>query len=229
MSATSPVGARPAVLLDVDNTLLDNDRVQLDLGERIERALGGAARERYWTHYDALREELGYADYLGALRRLCDGTKEAGRLGELTAFLLEYPFDQRLYPGAMEVLAYLREWAVPVIVSDGDTTYQPRKIRRSGLWDAVEGRVLVYVHKEQMQDEIDLLYPAPHHAMVDDKLRILNAMKAHRGNRLLTVFVRQGHYAHDTGAIAALPPADLSLEKIGDLRECGLPELLRAA
>jgi FMN phosphatase YigB (HAD superfamily) len=217
---------RAAVLLDVDNTLLDNDRVQQDLGDRIEQELGADARKRYWAHYEALREELGYADYLGALRRLVAKTNDAGRLETLTAFLLEYPFDHRLYPRTLEVIAYLREWALPVIVSDGDKAYQPRKIRRSGLWDAVEGRVLIYVHKEHMQDEIDRLYPAPRHAMVDDKLRILAAMKSHRGERITTVFVRQGHYAHDREANAALPPADLSLERIGDLLTCDLPSVL---
>jgi hypothetical protein len=221
-----PARGRAAVLLDVDNTLLDNDRVQQDLGDRIDQELGADARQRYWAHYDALREELGYADYLGALRRLAAGTGDAKGLESLTAFLLEYPFDRRLYPAALDVIAYLREWALPVIVSDGDTVYQPRKIRRSGLWDAVEGRVLIYVHKEQMQDEIDRLYPAPRHAMVDDKLRILAAMKSHRGERITTVFVRQGHYAHDREAIAALPSADLSLERIGDLLTCDLPSVL---
>jgi FMN phosphatase YigB (HAD superfamily) len=165
-------------------------------------------------------------DYLGALKRLAAETKDARRLESLTAFLLEYPFGQRLYPQALEVIAYLREWALPVIVSDGDSVYQPRKIRRSGLWDAVEGRVLIYVHKEQMQDEIDRLYPAPHHAMVDDKLRILAAMKSHRGERITTIFVRQGHYALDPQAIAAYPGADLSLEHIGDLLTCDLPAVL---
>jgi len=222
----NPSSGRAAVLLDVDNTLLDNDRVQQDLGDRIELELGADARQRYWAHYEALREELGYADYLGALKRLAADTKDARRLESLNAFLLEYPFAERLYPEALEVIAYLREWALPVIVSDGDKVYQPRKIRRAGLWDAVEGRVLIYVHKEQMQDEIDRLYPAPRHAMVDDKLRILAAMKSHRGKRITTVFVRQGHYAHDPEAIAALPGSDLSIERIGDLLTCDLPSVL---
>jgi len=216
---------RPAVLLDVDNTLLDNDQVQKDLGDRIEEDLGAAARERYWAHYNALREEHGYADYLGALKRLAAEPGNASSLEPLTAFLLGYPFDQRLYPKALEVIAYLREWALPVIVSDGDAVYQPRKIHRAGLWDAVEGRVLVYVHKEQSQDDIERRYPAPHYAMVDDKLRLLAAMKAHRGERLTTVFVRQGHYARDRKAIAALPAADLSIPRIGSLLACDLPSV----
>ena len=228
VAAIIPAG-RPAILLDVDNTLLDNDQVQKDLGDRIEQDLGATARQRYWAHYEALRDEVGYADYLGALRRLAPGTMDASQLESLTAFLLEYPFDRRLYPAALEVIAYLSEWALPVIVSDGDTVYQPRKIRRSGLWDAVAGRVLIYVHKEQMQDDIDRLYPAPRHAMVDDKLRILTAMKAHRGSTLTTIFVRQGHYAYDPAVIAAFPPADLSLARIGDLLTCDLPSVVRPA
>lgn len=220
-----PDSGRAVVLIDVDNTLLDNDQVQKELGERIERNLGAAARERYWAHYDALRDELGYADYLGALRRLAAESMKPAQRESLTAFLLEYPFDQRLYPAALEVIRYLRDWALPVIVSDGDTVFQPRKIRRSGLWDAVGGRVLIYVHKEDMQDEIDRLYPAPRHAMVDDKLRILAAMKAHRPG-LTTIFVRQGHYAHDPQVLAEYPPADLSLTRIGDLLTCDLPSVL---
>lgn len=217
---------RPAVLLDVDNTLLDNDQVQKDLGDRIEQELGAEARERYWAHFEALRNELGYVDYLGALKRLAAGAADARQIEPLTAFLLEYPFEQRLYPLALEVIANLREWALPLIVSDGDAVYQPRKIHRAGLWDAVDGRVLVYVHKEQMQDDIEQRYPAPHYAMVDDKLRLLAAMKAHRGKRITTIFVRQGHYAHDREAIAGLPPADLSIARIGDLLACDLPAVL---
>jgi FMN phosphatase YigB (HAD superfamily) len=215
-----------AVLLDVDNTLLDNDRVQKDLGDRIEQESGVAVRERYWAHYDTLRDALGYVDYLGALRRLADESGDTRQLASLTAFLLDYPFQSRLYPGALEVIACLREWALPVIVSDGDSVYQPHKIRRSGLWDAVEGRVLIYVHKERMQSDIELHYPAPRYAMVDDKLRILTEMKAHRGERVTTVFVRQGHYAHDPKVIDGLPPADLSIERIGDLPASDLRSLL---
>ena len=223
----SALEGAPVVLLDVDNTLLDNDRVQADLGDRIEQVLGTGAREHYWRVYEQLRNELGYADYLGALRRLAADGMDSTRVEALTSFLLDYPFDLRLYPRALEVLAYLSAWALPVIVSDGDTMYQPHKIRRSGLWDAVEGRVLVYLHKEQMLDEIDRLYPASHRAMVD-KLRILTAMKAQRGRALTTVFVRQGHYAHDPAVLAEFAPADLSLERIGDLLDCDLPAVLRA-
>jgi hypothetical protein len=204
-------------MLDVDNTLLDNDRVQEDLGNKIEEVGGPAARERYWALYEALREVLGYTDYLGALRQLGEGTLDPPKVEQLTTFLLAYPFKERLYPGALETIHDLRGWALPVIVSDGDTFYQPRKIQRSGLWDAVEGRVLVFIHKEDMLDEIDRLYPARKRAMVDDKLRLLAVMKTRRGDRLVTVFVRQGHYAHDPSIVEACPPADITLERIGDL------------
>ncbi|HUR19697.1 MAG TPA: HAD family hydrolase [Vicinamibacterales bacterium] len=225
--AGSMAGA-PVVLLDVDNTLLDNDRVQADLGERIELAGGAAARERYWALYEMLRSERGYADYLGTLERLAAERLDGRRLDDLTAFLLDYPFRDRLYANALEAIEALKDWSLPVIVSDGDTRYQPNKIRRSGIWDAVEGRVLIYVHKEQMQDEIDRLYPAWHHVMVDDKLRILAAMKAHRGTALTTVFVRQGHYAHDPAVLSKFAPADLSIERIGDLLTCDLSGRLDA-
>jgi FMN phosphatase YigB (HAD superfamily) len=220
---------RPVVLLDVDNTLLDNDRVKRDLGERIEEIHGSAAQALYWRIYEELRTERGFADYLGALRRLAETTRDPGACESLTAFLLDYPFEERLYPHALGVIRYLDNWALPVIVSDGDCVYQPRKIDRSGLWEAVEGRVHVYTHKEEMLDQVDLRYPASRYAMVDDKLRLLAVMKASRGERLTTVFVRQGHYAHDAATIAAFPRADLTLERIGDLPDADLPARLRDA
>jgi phosphoserine phosphatase len=222
---------RPVVMLDVDNTLLDNDRVQRDLGDKIEALGGRSARERYWSAYEALRAKLDYSDYLGAVRELAhgqDGTLDAQQIDEVMDFLLEYPFRERLYPGALEAIDWLRTWAVPVIVSDGDDEYQPRKIRRSGLADAVEGRVLIYLHKEKMLDEIDRLYPSDKRAMVEDKLRILAAMKERRGESITTVFVRQGHYAHDPAVLAQFPPADLALERIGDLPKSDLRARLQA-
>ena len=221
--------SRPVVLLDVDNTLLDNDRVQADLGEHIEKAYGAHARDRYWAHYEALRTELDHADYLGAMQRLADELLDATQLDSLRRFLLDYPFDARLYPGALDALRYLNEWATPVILSDGEKVYQPHKVRRSGLWDAVGGRVLIYQHKETRLDEIDRLYPSLQHAMVDDKLRILSAMKAKRGSRLTTIFVRQGHYAHDPAALADYAPADVSIDHIADLMTNDLPAVLQAA
>jgi FMN phosphatase YigB (HAD superfamily) len=204
-------------LFDVDNTLLDNDRVQDDLRNHLKREFGVASRDRYWAIFEALRTELGYADYLGALQRYRLGAMNDPRLLLMSSFLVDYPFSDRLYPGAIGAIAHLRTWGLTVILSDGDVVFQPRKVRRSGLWDAVEGRVLIYIHKEQMLDDLEQRYPARHYVMVDDKLRILAAMKKTWNNRLTTIFVRQGHYALDPGNIAAYPPADVTIERIGDL------------
>jgi FMN phosphatase YigB (HAD superfamily) len=205
-------------LFDVDNTLLDNDRVQDDLRNHLECEFGAESRDRYWAIFEELRAELGYADYLGALQRyrledLCDP-----RLLMMSSFLVDYPFANRLYPGALAALEHVRSWGAPVILSDGDVIFQPRKVQRSGLWEAVEGRVLIYIHKEQMLNEVERRYPAGHYVMVDDKLRILATMKkAWGGGRLTTVWPRQGHYALAPQAIATHPPADLTIERIGDL------------
>ena len=204
-------------LLDCDNTLLDNDRVQDDLRGHLEREFGVASRDRYWTIFEALRAELGYADYLGALQRYRLGDMHDPRLLLMSSFLVDYPFADRLYPGAFDAIAHLRRFGLPVILSDGDVVFQPLKIQRSGLWDAVDGRVLIYIHKEQMLDDVRERYPARHYVMVDDKLRILAAMKEAWGDRLTTVFPRQGHYALDSRNLSAYPPAALTVERIGDL------------
>jgi len=210
-------------LLDVDNTLLDNDRIIADLRLHLEREFGGASSDRYWAIFDALRDELGYADYLGALQRYraeverSDGA--AHRLLSLSSFLIDYPFADRLYPRALELVARLGRLGTTVILSDGDVVFQPRKVRRSGLWDAVDGRVLIYVHKEKMLDTVERRHPARRYVMVDDKLRVLGAMKRILRERLVTVFPRQGHYAHDPGNLARYPAADVSVERVGDLLE----------
>jgi FMN phosphatase YigB (HAD superfamily) len=204
-------------LLDVDNTLLDNDRIVDDLDDHLRREFGLECRDRYWTIFEALRVELGYADYLGALQRYRLGALNDPRLLIMSSFLVDYPFADRLYAGALDVIHHLRSWGPTVILSDGDVVFQPRKTQRSGLWDAVEGRVLIYLHKERMLDEVERRYPARQYVMVDDKLRILAAMKKLLGDRLTTVFPRQGHYALDPKNTAAYPPADLMVERIGDL------------
>jgi len=204
-------------LLDVDNTLLDNDRIQGDLRNHLEREFGAESRDRYWATFEALRAELGYADYLGALQRYRLADLNDPRLLLMSSFLVDYPFAERLYPGAIDVVKHLGEWGPTVILSDGDVVFQPRKVQRSGLWEAVDGRVLIYIHKEQMLDAVVRRYPAAHYVMVDDKLRILAAMKNALGNRLTTVFPRQGHYAIDPRNLAAYPPADISVERIGEL------------
>ena len=206
-------------LLDCDNTLLDNDRVIDDLRAHLASEFGPENRDRYWKIFEALRDELGYADYLGALQRYRLAARNDPRLLQMSAFLVDYPFADRLYPGALAAIGHLRTQGLTVILSDGDVVFQPRKIRRSGLWQAVEGRVLIYIHKERLLDEIEQRYPARHYVMVDDKLRILAAMKEVLRDRLTTVFPRQGHYALDPEVLAAYPSADLAIARIGDLLE----------
>jgi FMN phosphatase YigB (HAD superfamily) len=207
-------------LLDVDNTLLDNDAVQADLSDHLERQFGRLQRDRYWSIFEALREELGYADYLGTLQRYRLEVPDDPHLLRMSSFLVDYPFADRLYPRALLAIAYCRGLGPVVILSDGDVVFQPRKIERSGLWDAAGGQVLIYVHKEQMLDAVAHRYPARHYVMVDDKLRILSAMKREWGERLTTVFVRQGHYALDARYTDGYAAADVSIERIGDLAAC---------
>ena len=216
-------------LLDVDNTSLDNDRVIADLRGHLEREFGTASAARYWAIFEGLRSELGYADYLGALQRYrLDAERGEGtdlRLLQMTAFLIDYPFADQLYPNALAVIERLNTFGPTVILSDGDVVFQPRKVRRSGLWDAVAGRVLIYIHKEQILDAVQRHHPARHYVMVDDKLRILAAMKQVMQDRLTTVFPRQGHYALDPAAMAAYPAADLTIERIGDLLHADIRSL----
>jgi FMN phosphatase YigB (HAD superfamily) len=204
-------------LFDVDNTLLDNDAIQNDLSEHLEREVGLASRDRYWEIFEKLRTELGYADYLGALQRYRLEHQDDPQLLRISFFLLDYPFANRLYPGALAALERCRALGPTVILSDGDVVFQPRKVQRSGLWAAVERRVLIYLHKEQMLASVAERFPAERYVMIDDKLRILAAMKKVWGERLTTVFPRQGHYALDPRELAAWPPADVTLEHIGEL------------
>ena len=217
-------------LLDVDNTLLDNDQITADLKHHLEREFGSASASHYWAHFEAQRSELGYADYLGALQRYrFDGENGQGddsRLLQMSAFLIDYPFSNRLYPRALDVIDRLNAFGRTVILSDGDVVFQPRKVQRSGLWGAVAGRVLIYIHKEKMLDAVQRHYPARHYVMVDDKLRILAAMKTVMADRLTTVFPRQGHYALDPALVAACPEADLSVERIGDLLDVDIRTVL---
>ena len=215
-------------LIDVDNTLLDNDRLISDLMAHIATEYGTASRDRYSQILEEVRARLGYVDYLGALQQYrLEHLDVQGLLG-MSSFLIDYPFAQRLYPEALQVLAHLQTMGTTVILSDGDVVFQPRKIQQSGIWDAVAGRVLIYVHKEQMLQNVEQRYPARHYVMIDDKLRILDAMRSQWQERLTTVFPRQGHYAHDTAAIAAFAPADLTIERIGELLNYDARDLLGA-
>ncbi|HEY4083011.1 MAG TPA: HAD family hydrolase [Burkholderiaceae bacterium] len=212
-------------LLDVDNTLIDNDRILADLRMHLEAAFGPAGARRYWAIFGALRDELGYVDYLGALQRYrveleMDMTRtDEQRLLEMSGYMLGYPFADRLYPRALDVVAHLGRHGPTVILTDGDVVFQPHKLQCSGIWDAVEGRVLICVHKEEMLDAVHRHYPAQHYVMVDDKLRVLAAMKAIWHGRLTTVFARQGHYALDAENVISLPEADLTISRIGELAD----------
>lgn len=214
-------------LFDVDNTLLDNDRVQAHLSEHLAEAYGVAARDRYWQIFEQLRSELGYADYLGALERYRIEDLHSPALLRMSSWLVDYPFAERLYPGALAAVKHVQQWGVPVILSDGDAVFQPRKVERSGLWRAFEDRVLIYIHKEQELEDVERFYPARHYVMIDDKLRILAEIKKVWGERVTTVFPKQGHYALDAKALAEYPPTDIRLDKIGDLLDCDFPALLR--
>jgi FMN phosphatase YigB (HAD superfamily) len=215
-------------LFDVDNTLLDNDRVTSDLRRHLEKEVGVERAQRYWVLFEELRTELGYADYLGALQRYRSEYPRDLRLLTLSKFLINYPFANRLFPNSLDVVEHVKQWGPAVILSDGDVVFQPRKVERSGLFDVVDGNVLIYVHKEQELDDVEQRYPADHYIMIDDKLRILAAIKKEWGSRVTTIFPMQGHYARDPQALATYPPADLSIERIGDLLTYGLQELLAA-
>jgi FMN phosphatase YigB (HAD superfamily) len=214
-------------LFDVDNTLLDNDAVQAELSVHLEREIGLVSRDRYWQIFEELRAQLGYADYLGALQRYRLEHQDDLQLLKISLFLLDYPFRERLYPGALECIRRCRQYGATVVLSDGDVVFQPHKVQSAGIWDAMEGRVLIYLHKEQMLDAVARRYPAAHYVMVDDKLRILSAMKQVWQERLTTVFVRQGHYALDARECAKWPAADISLQSIGELMPQGLPGVVR--
>jgi len=213
-------------LFDCDNTLLDNDHVVADLRAHLEREFGAENRDRYFEIFEALRKELGYADYLGALQRYRLGANNDPRLLKMSSFLVDYPFVDRLYPGSLNAIKHFGKYGPTVILSDGDVVFQPHKIQRSGLWNAVDGRVLIYIHKESMLDDVEQRYPAQHYVMVDDKLRILAEMKKVWGNRLTTIFPRQGHYALNPDNVATYPAADLTVEHIGDLVDYDLSVLL---
>lgn len=216
-------------LVDVDNTLIDNDAIQQDLKDHLERAYGTASRVHYWKILEDLFEEVGYRDYLGALQRYRVEHPRQVELLSMSSFLIDYPFADRLFPAALELLKRLHTVGPTVILSDGDVVFQPRKVERSGLSDAVKGRVLIYIHKEEALDDVERRHPADHYILVDDKPRILAAVKKIWGERVTTVFSRQGSYAHDTKAIAAFAPADVTIERTGDLLDYDLARLRAAA
>ena len=215
-------------LVDVDNTLLDNDAIQQDLKDTFDRAFGIAARERYWIILQEESARVGYRDYLGALQRYRIEHAHDVELSSIAEFLMDYPFAGRLYPGAREVMTRLGALGTTVILSDGDIVLQPRKVERSGLAEAVGGRVLIYIHKDEALDDVARRFPAEHYVLIDDKLRILTAIKRAWGERVTTVFPRQGHYAHDPKILRTYPPADVTIDRIGDLLDDELSRLWTA-
>jgi FMN phosphatase YigB (HAD superfamily) len=215
-------------LFDVDNTLIDNDRIAADLRRHLTAEVGAERQAQDWEFFEQLRAELGYADYLGALQRYRVQNPREPHLLEVSSYLVNYPFANRLFPGSLDALEHVRAFGPTVILSDGDVVFQPLKVNRSGLAEAVEGRVLIYIHKEHELDDVESRHPAAHYVLVDDKVRILTAVKERWGERLTTVFPRQGHYAH-AADVARYPAPDLTIERIADLTSYDLPTLLGAA
>ncbi len=215
-------------LFDVDNTLLDNDHVTADLKRHLQSNVGPERAQRYWQLFENLRTELGYADYLGALQRYRIDYPHDPKLLAVSYFMMRYPFANRLFPNSVDAVEHVAQFGRPVILSDGDVVFQPHKVYRSGLYELFQGHVLIYVHKEQELEDVAQRYPAEHYVIVDDKLRILHAVKQIWQTRVTTVFVRQGHYALDPHA-AQYPPADVNLERIGDLANYDQAALVDAA
>ena len=221
--------SRTVFLFDVDNTLVDNDRVAEDLQRHLRTKVGDASAQRYWEIFEQLRTELGYADYLGALQRYRAEQPRDPKLLEVSYFMVNYPFANRLYPESLDAVEHARRLGQPVILSDGDVVFQPRKVDRSGLYDFFEGHVLIYVHKELELADVEARYPAKHYVIVDDKVRILTAIKQHWGASVTTVFPRQGHYALDATLVAQYPKPNITIERIGELQKYSLEEILAAA
>ena len=214
-------------LFDVDNTLLDNDRVQSDMNAHIAETYGETARSRFWAIFEELRHELGYADYLGALERYRLEAMHDPKLLRMANWLVDYPFHQRVYPRALDVVKKAQALGTTVVLSDGDAVFQPRKVEKSGIWPVFGDNVLIYVHKELELADVENHFPARHYVLIDDKVRILDTVKRAWGDRVTTVFPRQGHYANDIDEVAKYPPADVTVERIGDLLDYDLAALAK--
>jgi FMN phosphatase YigB (HAD superfamily) len=225
---TADTHRRTVFLFDVDNTLLDNDRVEADLQRHLKSKVGEECQQRYWEVFEQLRSELGYADYLGALQRYRLERPRDPKLLEVSYFMVNYPFANRLYPESLDAVEHARQFGQVVILSDGDVVFQPRKVDRSGLYETFAGHVLIYVHKELELEDVEAKYPATHYVMVDDKVRLLAAIKQHWGPRVTTIFPRQGHYALDAKLVAQYPKPDITLERIGELKKYSIGELVGA-
>ena len=222
-------GDRVVFLFDVDNTLLDNDHIVADLMKHLESEVGHERQQRYWDIFEELRTELGYADYLGAMQRYrMENPRDSPHLLAVSLYLIDYPFANRLFPNSLDVLVQCAQWGTTVILSDGDVVFQPHKVEASGLFEAVDGRALIYIHKELELEDVEKKFPADHYVVIDDKLRILSAIKQNWGKRVTTIFPRQGHYAHDNEANAKFPPADITIERIGELLNYDLGKIFAA-
>jgi len=219
---------RIVFLFDVDNTLLDHDRVVADLRRFMEREIGKERQQRYWEILETVRAELGYVDYLGTLQRYRAEYPHNASILKVSLYLINYPFANRLFPNALDVIDHVKQWGTAAILSDGDAVFQPRKIEGSGLWDAVDGNVRIYVHKEFELADVEKKLPGDHYVVIDDKLKLLTAIKEQWKDRVTTIFPKQGHYARDPKNLASYPPADISIERIGDLLEFDLPRMLSA-
>jgi len=224
------VAAYPVVfLLDIDNTLVNNDGVVADLMKHLERDVGVEQQERYWEFFEQLRNELGYADYLGALQRYRVAYPRDFKILDASMYLVDYPFANRLFPNSLDAIEHARKMGKAIILSDGDVVFQPHKIYRSGIYDAIDGEVLIYIHKETELDDVAQRYPADHYVLVDDKVRILTEVKRQWGTRVTTVFPRQGHYANDSKEVAKYPAPDFTIERIGEFLKFDLDTLLKGA
>ena len=215
-------------LFDVDNTLLDNDRVTADLKRHLEQQVGPERQQRYWDIFEQLRTELGYADYLGALQRYRIEYPHDPSLLTVSHFFINYPFATRLYPDSLDAVEYVKQWGTAVVLSDGDVVFQPLKVEHSGIYEAVNGKVLIYIHKEKELEDVERRCPADHYVLIDDKIRILSEVKKIWGAKVTTVFPRQGHYALDPRIVSAYPPADITINSIGELVNCKLDSFLSA-
>ena len=210
-------GRKTVLLFDVDNTLVNNDHIIADLMLHITDQFGREPQQRYAAILEELRTLLGYVDYLGALQQYRREFPHQSHMLAISKYLVNYPFANRLYPASLDVLEKAAQFGAVVILTDGDVVFQPRKLERSGIAEAVDGRVLLYIHKELELADVEKNYPADHYVLFDDKLRILDEVKKTWGARVTTVFVRQGHYANDSAEVAKLRPSDVAIERVGDL------------
>ena len=209
-------------LFDVDNTLLDNDRVTADLRKYLEKEVGAERSGRYWEIFEELRSELGYADYLGTLQRYRVEHPYDSHLLAVSTYLVNYPFANRLYPNSIDVIEHCKQFGTVVILTDGDVVFQPRKVERSGLFEAVDGNILIYIHKEQELKDVERRFPAERYVLVDDKVRILSAIKGIWGQKVTTIFPVQGHYALDKESVAKYPVPDIAVDRIGQILDLPL-------